>query len=94
MGATAGMLAGIVATLVYISGTMVVLHPRHGNAANNPENWFMGVSPEAFGSIGAVINFIVAAVVSWLTPAPPEHIQHLVEDIRVPASVGSALQGH
>jgi cation/acetate symporter len=90
-GAIAGMLAGLSSTLLYIfwfkglffiSGTEM--------AANTAENWFMGISPEAFGAVGAVLNFVVATVVSRLTAAPPEHIQHLVEDIRVPKGAASA----
>ena len=52
-------------------------------------NWFLGIEPNAFGAIGAVVNFSVAFVVSRFTPEPPEHIQHMVEDIRVP--VGASL---
>ena len=47
-------------------------------------NWFFGVEPSAFGCVGALINFAVAAGVSQLTREPPERIQNLVEDIRVP----------
>jgi cation/acetate symporter len=86
-GAIAGMLVGLIATLVYIfwfKGWLFI--PGTQMAANAPENWFMGISPEAFGAVGALLNFAVAGVVARLTPAPPEHIQHLVEDIRVPRS--------
>lgn len=90
-GATFGMLAGIGSTLVYIfwfKGWFFV--PGTEMMANKPENWFLGISPEAFGSVGALINFFVAFVVSSFTPAPPEHIQHLVEDIRIPSGAGAA----
>ena len=53
-------------------------------------NWFLGIEPNAFGAVGAIVNFGVALIVSKLTAAPPEHIQHLVEDIRVPAGAGGA----
>ena len=84
-GAIAGMLTGLLSTLIYIfwfkgwffiAGTEMM--------ANTPANWFMGISPEAFGAVGALLNFIVAIVVSKFTEPPPEYIQHLVEDIRVP----------
>ena len=52
---------------------------------------FFGISPNAFGAIGALINFGVAYVVSHMTAAPPEHIQHIVEDIRVPHGAGEAI---
>jgi cation/acetate symporter len=53
----------------------------------------MGISTEAFGAVGATLNFIVAIVVSRLTEPPPEHIQRLVDDIRVPKGAGAAT-GH
>ena len=43
------------------------------------------------GAVGALINFGVAYVVSHMTAAPPEHIQHIVEDIRVPHGAGEAI---
>ena len=84
-GAIAGMLTGLLSTLIYIfwfkgwffiAGTQMM--------ANTPSNWFMGISPEAFGAVGALLNFTVAIVVSKITEPPPEYIQHLVEDIRIP----------
>ena len=93
-GAIAGMLAGLATTLVYIfwfKGWFFIKGTEM--AANIPANWFMGISPEAFGAIGALVNFIVAIAVSRVTAPPPEHIQHLVEDIRVPKGAGAAT-GH
>lgn len=87
MGAVCGMLAGLLTTLVYIfwfKGWFFI--PGTEMLANKPENWLFGVQPESFGVIGAAINFVVAFVVASITPPPPEHIQHLVEDIRVPGS--------
>jgi cation/acetate symporter len=84
-GAIAGMLAGLTATLVYIfwfKGWLFL--PGTEMAANTPANWLLGISPESFGAVGAALNFAVAWAVSRVTAAPPEHIQHLVEDIRVP----------
>ena len=57
-------------------------------------NWFFGISPNAFGAVGAVVNFAVAYGVSKITAPPPDHIQHLVEDIRVPKAAGSAAVEH
>jgi cation/acetate symporter len=91
-GAIAGMLAGLSATLIYIfwfKGWFFI--PGTEMAANTVDNWFMGISPEAFGAVGAGINFITAWVVSKITAAPPEHIQHLVEDIRVPKGAAAAV---
>ena len=92
-GAIAGMLAGLLSTLIYIfwfKGWFFI--PGTEMAANTVDNWFMGISPEAFGAVGAGLNFLVAWVVSKVTAAPPEHIQHLVEDIRVPKGAAAAVE--
>ncbi|WP_321529373.1 sodium:solute symporter family protein [Sedimenticola selenatireducens] len=93
-GAVVGMLVGITSTLVYIfwfKGWFFI--PGTAMAANSPDNWFLGISPEAFGAVGAILNFVSAVVVSKVTQAPPEHIQHMVEDIRTPRGAGGAT-GH
>jgi len=82
-GAIAGMLSGLVFTLgyiVYFKG--VVVTPF---AANVPENWLFGISPEGIGTLGALLNFAVAFGVSALTKPPPAEVRELVERIRVPA---------
>jgi len=92
IGAIVGMLTGLLSTLLYIfwfKGWFFI--PGTEMAANTPDNWFMGISPEAFGAVGAMLNFTAAYLVSKITPPPPEHIQHLVEDIRVPVGSGSAV---
>ncbi|MCH8227254.1 MAG: cation acetate symporter [Proteobacteria bacterium] len=84
-GAIAGMLTGLLSTLIYIfwfKGWFFI--PGTEMMADTPANWVMGISPEAFGAIGALLNFTVAIVVSKVTEPPPEHIQHLVEEIRIP----------
>ena len=91
IGAIVGMLTGLLSTLIYIfwfKGWFFI--PGTEMAANTPDNWFMGISPEAFGAVGAMLNFTAAYLVSKITPPPPEHIQHLVEDIRVPIGSGAA----
>ncbi|MCK4839218.1 MAG: cation acetate symporter [Desulfobulbaceae bacterium] len=90
-GAVCGMLAGLGSTLVYIfwfKGWFFI--PEWRMAADNANNWLLGISPGSFGAVGALINFAVALTVCQFTEPPPEHIQHLVEDIRVPAGSGSA----
>jgi len=90
-GATAGMLCGIGSTLLYIfwfKGFFFVASTAM--AANTPANHILGIAPEAFGAVGAMINFAVAFTVSSMTPPPPDHIQHLVEDIRVPSGAMGA----
>jgi cation/acetate symporter len=96
-GAIAGMLAGITVTLLYVfqhKGIFFVpgtefLMPELGMGPD----WFFGISPNAFGAVGALVNFVVAFIVAAVTKAPPEHIQHLVEDVRVPRGAGEAT-GH
>ncbi|MBU0664129.1 MAG: cation acetate symporter [Proteobacteria bacterium] len=94
VGAICGMLAGLGSTLGYIfwfKGFMFIASTAM--APDNAANWWMGISPGSFGAVGALINFIVAFAFSSITKAPPEHIQHLVEDIRVPMGAGAA-QSH
>ncbi|MDX5333703.1 MAG: cation acetate symporter [Gammaproteobacteria bacterium] len=88
-GAIAGMLVGLFSTLIYIfwfKGWFFI--PGTEMMANNASNWFLGIQPESFGAVGALLNFVTAFVVSKLTAPPPDHIQHLVEDIRVPKNLG------
>lgn len=90
-GAIFGMLSGLFFTLIYIfwfKGWFFVKGTEM--AANTADNWFLGISPEAIGAVGALVNFVVAIAVSKITAPPPEHIQHLVEDIRVPKGAGAA----
>ncbi len=93
-GAIAGMVAGIGVTLFYVfqhKGIMFIASTAF--LGDMSPNWFLGIEPNAFGAVGAIVNFAVAFAVSRLTAEPPEHIQHLVEDIRVPAGAGAAT-GH
>jgi len=84
-GAIAGMIVGLLFTLGYII-YFKFLNP----ASNTPENWWFGISPEGIGTLGMLFNFLVAFAVSRFTPAPPTHIQELVEDIRIPRGAGEA----
>jgi cation/acetate symporter len=78
-GAIAGMLTGLVITASYIIYFKFI--STHLNFA---ENWFMGISPEGFGFIGMIINFIVAIVVSQFYSKPPNHVYEMVDNIRRP----------
>jgi cation/acetate symporter len=75
-GAVAGMVVGLVSTIAYI-----VYFKFMGGTA---DQWWFGISPEGFGTVGMMLNFAVAMLVSSMTPAPPEEIQHIIEDIRIP----------
>lgn len=91
-GAIAGMLVGVISTLVYIftylgwffiSGTNML--------PNTPENWLFGISPLSFGVIGGALNFITAFAVSYATEEPPQEIQDLVESVRYPRGASGAI---
>jgi len=91
-GAIAGMLVGLVFTVVYIFlylGWFFI--PGTATFANTPDNWMFGISPLSIGTVGAVINFAVAYAVSLATVAPPQEIQDLVESVRTPKGAGGAL---
>ena len=86
-GAILGMLSGIGVTLAYVfqhKGIMFI--PGTSFLGELPPNWFLGIEPNAFGVVGAIVNFGVTLGVTRLTPAPPDSVQQLVEEIRVPAS--------
>lgn len=78
-GAGTGMLLGLAFTSAYI-----IYFKFINPGANTPEHWWLGVSPEGIGTLGMLLNFAVAWTVSRFTPAPPESVSRLVENIRVP----------
>ena len=86
-GAVAGMLSGLVFTFAYI-----VYFKFINPAANTPDNWWLGISPEGIGSLGMALNFLVAGVVSRFTPPPPPEVKALVDDVRIPAGCRGAAQ--
>ena len=84
-GAISGMIVGLGLTIFYI------LKFKFGMIGSDAkEDWWFGISPEGFGTVGMFVNFLVAITVSSLTPPPPEDVQELVEDIRIPSGAGSA----
>ncbi len=93
-GAVWGMIAGISVTLLYVFQHKGIMFVKSTSFLGDMDaNWFLGIEPNAFGAIGAIVNFTVAIIVSKMTAPPPEHIQHLVEDIRIPKGAGAAT-GH
>ncbi len=87
-GAVSGMVVGLVFTvcyIVYFKG--VFMAPM---AENIPANWLFGISPEGIGVVGMLLNFAIAIGVSRITPPPPQHVQDMVDDIRVPRGAGEA----
>ncbi len=78
-GAISGMIVGLTFTTAYI-----VYFKFMSPELNHPEHWWFGISPEGIGTVGMLLNFIVAHVVSFKTPPPPPEIQAMVEAIRIP----------
>ena len=95
-GAIAGMVAGLLVTLFYVFAHKGIFFIKGTDYLGliGGANSFFGITPEAFGAIGALINFGVAYVVSKMTAAPPEHIQHLVESVRVPRGAKAVDGSH
>ncbi|MEZ7896078.1 MAG: cation acetate symporter [Thauera sp.] len=85
-GAIAGMLAGLFVTLFYVFAHKGIFFVKGTEFIDliGGANSFFGITPEAFGAVGAIVNFIVAIVVDKVTKEPPEHIQHMVEAVRIP----------
>ena len=87
-GAIAGMIVGITLMLFYMirykTGLIGVMDARPAS------EWWFGTSPEGFGTIAMIINVIVSVVVSRMTAPPPENVQEMVENIRIPSGAGEA----
>lgn len=89
-GAIAGMVAGLGITTYYIARFKL---GWIGNPETSMENdWWFGISPEGFGTVGMLVNFLVALAVSLFTAAPPEDVQEIVENIRIPSGAGDAME--
>ena len=86
-GAIAGMVVGITLMMFYM------IKFRLGwfdEVVPDKEEWWFGISPEGFGSVAMVVNFVVSVVISALTPSPPSDVQEIVENIRIPHGAGPA----
>ena len=84
-GAIAGMLVGLVFTFTYIAYFKFV-----APELNSADHWLWGISPEGIGTIGMLLNFSIAIVVSRLTAEPPQSVQDLVDNIRIPSGAKAA----
>jgi cation/acetate symporter len=94
-GAIAGMLSGLIFTLGYIIYFKFGMNLFGLSAeAVSSDRWLFGISPEGIGSIGMVINFVACFIVSKLTPAPPQHVQDIIQDIRVPRGAKKPVAVH
>ncbi len=84
-GAISGMVIGTVFMLFYMTKFKFGWF-----GGGEEEDWWFGISPEGFGTVAMMVNFIVSIIVSKFTPAPPVEVQEIVEEIRIPSGVGEA----
>jgi cation/acetate symporter len=84
-GAISGMIIGILLMLFYM---MKFKFDWFGGGTK--EDWWFGISPEGFGTVAMCANFLVSIVISKFTPAPPQDVQEIVENIRIPSEAGAA----
>ena len=82
-GAVSGMIAGITFTAGYI-----IYFKFINPSLNTQDHWWFGISPEGIGTLGMLLNLIVATTISQLTPAPPERVVALIDHMRMPSSPG------
>jgi cation/acetate symporter len=84
-GAISGMLVGLIFTFTYI-----VYFKFAAPELNTAEFWLWGISPEGIGTIGMILNFVIAITVSRLTSKPPQSVLELVDNIRIPSGATAA----
>lgn len=90
-GAVSGMVVGISLMLFYMLKFKFGIFNGGKEAVESlKESWWFGISPEGFGTIAMIVNFVVAIVVNKFTPAPPHEVQEIVENIRIPFGAGEA----
>lgn len=85
-GAVAGMVVGITLMLFYMMKFKLGMF-----GGGTKADWWFGTSPEGFGTVAMIVNVVISVVVSRLTPAPPQHVQEIVENIRIPSGAGEAV---
>lgn len=87
-GAVAGMVVGILLMLFYMMKYKLGLF-----GGGEKEDWWLGISPEGFGTVAMLVNFVISFILSRLFQAPPEDVQEMVENIRYPRGAGGATHG-
>ncbi|SIS50295.1 cation/acetate symporter [Zobellia uliginosa] len=91
-GAIAGMIVGISLMLFYMLKFKFGIFDGGKEAvASLEKDWWFGISPEGFGSVAMLVNFIVSIAIMKFTPEPPINVQEIVEDIRIPSGAGTAI---
>lgn len=90
-GAIAGMVVGLTSMLLYMIKFKLGWFDE---TIPDPSKWWFGISPEGFGTVAMVLNFIVSVTIMKFTPAPPNDVQEIVENIRIPSGAGEVVTGH
>lgn len=90
-GAVAGMLAGLIVTLVYIFLHKGWFFVPGTNSFTDADPLLFSIKSTSFGAVGALVNFAVAYVISSMTEDTPAEIKALVESVRVPRGAGGAV---
>ncbi|WBX77184.1 cation acetate symporter [Tenacibaculum ovolyticum] len=90
-GAIAGMVIGLSLMLLYmLKFKFGIFDGGKSAVAGLKSSWWFGISPEGFGTVAMFVNFVISVVISRMTPAPPENVQEIVENIRIPSGAGEA----
>ncbi|CAI8428426.1 MAG: Cation/acetate symporter ActP [Flavobacterium sp. SCGC AAA160-P02] len=84
-GAISGMVVGILLMLFYMTKFKF---GWFGGGTNN--DWWFGISPEGFGTLAMLVNFIISITVSKFSSLPPKEVQEIVENIRIPSGANKA----
>jgi cation/acetate symporter len=90
-GAVAGMITGLVVTIVYIFLHKGWFFVASTASFSDADPMILSIKSTSFGAVGAILNFAVAYIVSNATEEPPVEIQELVESIRIPRGAGQAV---
>lgn len=92
-GAIAGMVIGISLMIFYmLKFKFGIFDGGKAAVAGLQKDWWFGISPEGFGSVAMLVNFAVSIIILQFTPPPPENVQEIVEDIRIPSGAGKAIE--
>ena len=78
-GAISGMVTGLLLMLFYMTKFKFGWF-----GGGDQSDWWFGISPEGFGTLAMLVNFVVSLTVCHMTKEPSEEIQELVEKIRIP----------
>lgn len=93
-GAISGMIVGLAIMIFYMLKFKFGIFDGGKSAVEGlKDSWWFGISPEGFGAIAMIVNFVVSLTVNTFTKAPPQEVQDIVEHIRIPSGAGEA-SGH